>query len=229
MDFEEKDDKEQYVYKILLMPIDVVTRKKMVPYIENNRIKTSEIYIPKNSRANSSLDEDMSDIAVMFYECVYSLALLEDRRPITQSFLGDTMISSYKEEIENYHCLANFWILPELIGRSIRSTFSRGRYRGLNDKMDLFLENLEVRWDEYNREFEEYFEKFKKDEFYDKHFLNGSYVKNKSIKKIGSADDAKKIIEDRARTIACKKKEELFDLFSNILTVQYLGEASQCG
>lgn len=213
-------DKEKYVYNILLLPIDTITRNKKQPYIKNNRIQTGEIYIPAGSKMNGALDADMSDIAIKFYETIYSTNILAvDRKPINRNFMGDTMISIYKNEINNYHCLANFWVLPEDIGRNLKSEFSRGRATGLADRVDSFLADLKNRKDKYKEAFPDYFEKMGFDEiFYEKHYLINSFVdETNMIIRIYSVDKAKEAICNRAAFIAKERGEELYNLFQNLL------------
>ena len=95
-------------------------------------IKTSQKYIRKN-------DPDMSDFAIGFYEIIYKDILngktILDEKGYLQNkelFAGDTMNSfrtikrrNPKENIlkkyeYQYHCLANFWLIPMEMGRTIK-------------------------------------------------------------------------------------------------------------
>ena len=237
MNLDKLRDYEKKVYEILFMPIVPVNRKNEKPFINSeNIIETGEIYIPENSRSLGCLDADMSDIAILFYETIYSVMILKEyrkalfdknvarksdiRRPNNSNFLGDTMITSFKKEIPNYHCLANFWILPGKIGRELTHNLSRGRKNSLNDKMDLFLKDLKKKECEYKEEFPQYFKEFDLEPnktFYSKHFLYNSFIdKNGEIISIDSVDDAKNAISKRAYEIAKAKGEELYSLFDEL-------------
>lgn len=84
--------------------------------------------------------------------------------------------SYYKQ----YHCLANFWMLPMEIGRENKITLSKGYYDyklciGTQDYMDKFLLQVELCWDKYKDY--DYFARIKEfDEFARINFLVGSYL-----------------------------------------------------
>ena len=227
------DTKQKEVYRILLLEVAPDGRTNHKPCIKDDKIISGEIYIPNGSKSLSKLDPDMSDIAILFYETIYdSITILKKKRielydenvrkkteirhPLDLNFMGDTMITSF-EEFKYHHCLANFWVLPFKIGRSLDHKYGRGVFIKLNDKMDLFLRDLNERKQEYSEDFEGYFEKFKiGEEFYTKHYLVDGFIKNDEIKPIETISDAEIAIDNRAYMISKNKGEELYDLFSEL-------------
>ena len=229
------DDRQYDVYKILLMNIKPINRLNNMPYIESDTINSGEIYIPPNSKTNGNLDADMSDIAILFYETIYdSITILKEKRidlynknvranvdrirnPKNLNFMGDTMITSF-DGFNYHHCLANFWVLPYKIGRTLDPEFGRGNNKTLDDKMDGFLKDLKKRKTQYSDRFRDYFNIFGiGDAFYEKHFLNDSFViNNDEIKEINSIQVAEKAICNRAYKISKEKGEDLYNLFLKI-------------
>ena len=130
---EEQKRKQKIVQEILTTPIIASTtyyeKIRLVSDSENNN------YIISGQRYKGCSDEDMCDFSIEFYKVIYEKDILENPN-ITQMFAGDTMIDHYKRELTNYHCLANFWILPMNVGRSCRQ-LNRAKLH-----MDLFLEKL---------------------------------------------------------------------------------------
>ncbi len=133
-------EKQRQVSEILMMPI-VCDKETQVIEIKNGAIHTGQKY-------RRDADEDMSDFAMGFYEILYpelSPILTEDGWLRNDDFAGDTMNSfqsianvtkgAGKSEanrttqdhwpeflvnyFNHYHCLANFWVLPMKIGRTI--------------------------------------------------------------------------------------------------------------
>ena len=83
--------------------------------------------------------------------------------------------------------------------------------------MDLFLRDLNERKQEYSEDFEGYFEKFKiGEEFYIKHYLMDSFIKNNKITTIETISDAEIAICNRAYMISKNKGEELYALFKKL-------------
>lgn len=191
------------VYEILLMPIECDKYKYSKIYRKDNVLYTGQRYISKYS------DADMSDLAVHYYEIVYSKILegkriLQDNGDLVDShFAGDTMNSfntvanrvpgagksrkqrksipskqwpKYLQEYElNYHCLANFWILPLDIGRTLKP-LSKARVG--RDYMDRFLNVLCSDIKLYEDKYEPYFMRMGEFvEFADIHFLVGNNLK----------------------------------------------------
>ncbi|WP_271810868.1 hypothetical protein [Clostridium beijerinckii] len=196
-------EKEDQVYKILLMPIYCDKKQNKISR-EDNKIKTGQKY-------RSMSDEDMSDFAIGFYEIIYK-DMLNSKRILEQNgslynneYAGDTMNSfntianitpqagkssskrtdkeEWPEYLQNYyskyHCLANFWLLPMEIGRTTKGKLNKA-IKPIGDYMDRFLEMVysEVRFDE--SDCSKYFSCFKNwNDFADRHFLKNSYLDQK--------------------------------------------------
>lgn len=207
------------------------TIKTKVEVIDKTQIITTNMrYLPPHSKS-SALDSDVSDIAIGFYERIYNVneiknsdgnsafpnsKLLECRRAVNWEFIGDTMNTAYKDI--NYHCLANFWLIPGQIGRTFGKYSRASKYR---DKLDAFLSSLNNGYYDYSEVFSVYFSHFNSfDVFIEKHFLR-SYVEckegEKVIKTLSCPKDVEKMITLRAYEIAQEKYEVLYNYFSENL------------
>ncbi|MDD3416579.1 MAG: hypothetical protein PHY47_21735 [Lachnospiraceae bacterium] len=201
------DKQKAEVQKILLLPIVCSKRYKSI------EIQGDEIH--SGQKFYTSPDEDMSDIAIAFYEILYANALngkkiLSGEDLADCCFAGDTMnsfntISNMlkKKEISNeeevlleeyekqYHCLANFWILPSCIGRRSR--------KGNNlDSMDIFLNSIDDDYDGVMKKHLSYYKAWSKvADFRRDHCLNG-YVKRttESVRKSYADKDGETIINE---------------------------------
>ncbi len=226
------DEQKAQVQKILLLPIVCSKRYKSIEIQDNVIYSGQEFYM--------SPDEDMSDIAIVFYEILYANALdgkkILDRKDLTNCcFAGDTMNSfntisnTFKkkelsgeeeallEEYQNqYHCLANFWILPSCIGRRSR--------KGNNlDSMDIFLNGIDEDYDGVMKKHLSYYKAWSNAlDFRKDHFLTG-YInkKTESVRKsyaekdgVTIINEAIKRIEQRAKDISGSDKgKELWEHF----------------
>lgn len=191
------EEKQKELEEILLMSIE---KKNGISdfYIENETIYTNQKYKGK-------FDHDMSNVAVIFYSILYSLSF--DEILNNDEFKGDTMNSSlryYKPSPEKKdewnkrkHCLANFWILPKDIGRTVRElTGGQQKYckhstkSKLHDYMDNFLSFMSGNLDYYFSNHKEYFDKLSihKDNFLEDmssiHYLEDSYIIQNRVLKI---------------------------------------------
>lgn len=222
------EEQKEQVKKILLMPIECTRHNSPNIFIDNdkNRIVSSQTYY-------SSLDPDMSDIAIAFYRTIYGKEILDGKYFKSKEFCGDTM-NTYntvakkmgnekaKEKWHNqYHCLANFWLLPMSVGRSL-GKYSKAK-NGINDYMDKFLHYYRENYKEYLYAFPEYAKEFTLDNFARYHFLEESYIYGKNIDDFSDAN-ADNIpcmmwdkIRQRANRIVCRKKRELYELFKNYI------------
>lgn len=214
------ETKQQTIKKILLYPIKTTTRKIVdikIQKIDNRKtINTGMRYIPSGSKSGS-LDSDVSDLAIQFYEVIYNKTpLLTNRNPTSNDFIGDTMNTIHKDI--NYHCLANFWLLPSDLGRTIKN-FSKAKAA---DRMDFFLMDLKHNYSFYRNLYPIYFDHFKNfDNFCEQHFLDEAYFDktNKNIISTMQKDKVIDIIDQRAKTISIKKTNELFALFHDKLNI----------
>ncbi|MDF7669340.1 hypothetical protein [Lactobacillus sp. ESL0703] len=234
-------NKKNQVRKILLMPIEVISHSNFICKYQN-KIYSGQSY-------SSGFDPDMSDFAVGFYEILYKNIIPENHlltsngQLINENFDGDTM-NSFKYianqiieeknklgELENnwqkyllnyynnYHCLANFWLVPMKVGRTI-TRYSKGNRR-YQDYMDQYLNYLYENWDTLKRE--EYFDQFTSwQDFVNQHFLYKSYIKeNYQVNNYSSSKNPEeiifrmtKMIEERAESIASSNFcEELYAYF----------------
>lgn len=120
---------------------------------------------------------------------------------------------------KNYHCLANFWLLPMHIGRTSKWTpkclkeWSKSDIHPIQDYMDRFLILLKQNYKKYKEElYTDYFQKIQSfEKFAEIHMLKGSYVdESYEINRfsIGDVDKAKvgkmvfEMIKKRAVSIA---------------------------
>ncbi len=233
------DKKKKQVEEILLMPI--ICNKFIKGTVRRgNWIYTGQKY------CNSS-DEDMSDFAVGFYEILYRNIINFDNNPSSildstgyfndPNFAGDTMNSfrtvsnKYDKNsskwseclwdyFEEYHCLANFWILPMNIGRTSSHTpeefrkYSKSK-SGINDYMDRFLEYYKNNILEYSESFNVYFSRFDSfEDFATKHFLFESYIIGKdgidTYSNLQNRDEVVKSMKSKIKIRAnCISKSEL--------------------
>lgn len=241
--------KRKQVYDILLMPIRCKSGDRI--YVGEDMIISGQRYWPyKNYPQN--LDEDMSDFTLGFYEIIYQdllggKSILNDKDGFTdKGFAGDTMNSyatianrpSLDSSIEyiddyrkQYHCLANFWLIPMHIGRTSQFTpeylkeWSKTSNKvEISDYMDRFLVLYKNNSSKYLGLFPNYFSKLNgiKD-FAEKHFLIGSYVsENMKIDNFSdNLNDRKTIVETiqnkiRLRATAISKShyaEKLWNYF----------------
>ena len=126
---------------------------------------------------------------------------------------------------ERYHCLANFWLLPVEIGRSLDGNLNKAR-GPINDYMDNFLHMIktEVKFDKSERCYFRAFDSW--EDFVDTHFING-YIKNGAVNMYSTGDVglcSEKIIENmlsrveqRAEDIANSKyADEIIELFNKL-------------
>lgn len=232
---------QEKVKEILLMEIEC--NKKNYKTIERvkceNRdiIKTSQKYIRKS-------DPDMSDFAIGFYKIIYKDILngqnILDEKGYLQNkelFAGDTMNSfkiiqrrNPKDDIlegykHQYHCLANFWLIPMEMGRTIKGKYNKCR-NPICDYMDNFLEMIKKENEKtLKNPLMEYYKKFETDWsiFIKKHFL-GKYVNSKNEINIYSEKEKNteniieamiKNIKARAEDIAASQYcEELWNYFN---------------
>ena len=186
----------------------------LTPIIADKHLQNGEIFINNGmvysgQQYYGTLDPDMSDFAVKFYEIVYhcllcNTNLLTEKTnkkavkywSLTNDYLaGDTMnsFSSVASFITNksetnfqllrkrwfldYHCLANFWLIPSDLGRSFKSKYSKGRKEKF-DSLDLFLDDVKNNTD-LRDSFKDYFHEFNKNTIFDfDNFLSVHYLNN---------------------------------------------------
>lgn len=196
------EHKEQ-VEKILLMPIECTTQSSIAIFTHNDRIFSSQKY-------KGSLDPDMSDIAVGFYNIVYEDILSKDGLLkkddyCNDNFLGDTMNSfnsianivpeagkSVKQRtdrkmwplfLQNYHSSYHCLANFWVLPRSIGRC---GKKLNSQDSVDIFLNILQENYSILNK-YPDYSEQIDKyDIFCQKHFIAKTYapLSNNKIKSL---------------------------------------------
>lgn len=218
-------NKRKQVFDILMLPIEAVkySAEKVEICREGNVIKSTQTYYPYKKWNGKplpiSLDEDMSDFAIGFYEIIYDSiinvkSLIKNDKLSDDRFAGDTMnsfetianlfpeagnckkrrtlpetwplkLQQYKEQ---YHCLANFWILPKEIGRKIDedNVLCKGSYTyGIKDYVDRFLIQLQK-----SNEYIKYMNYDNFSMFAEAQFIYGSYVYSDNSLYNFSADES---------------------------------------
>lgn len=204
------------VYEILQIPI--ITSKTYYGPICKLKDCLGNEYILSGQTYNGVDDEDMCDFAIGFYKILYDRDILnindENSKGefVDKEFAGDTMIDNFKKEIANYHCLANFWILPMKIGRT-SGKLNRSRMHA-----DIFLAKLKKNFSEYLKVYSRFFSEFTEDEFPKYQYLENSYTANgwEKLVKITDVSDAKETIRKRAEVLAKEKQLELFVYFKGL-------------
>lgn len=219
-----REQREQ-VKEVLLTPIICQKRNKGI-FLDNGVINSNQQYIRR-------ADEDMSNVAVAFYNIIYKdiipqNSILDGKFLADNNFAGDT-INSYrsiarlvdfeqcdfhiKEMVEeyykSYHCLANFWVLPMKIGRQLPAKLNK------YDSIDIFLEQISC-LEKYNnkirKQYDLYGQKISCSNFKKIHFLQsyneeknfGNYYQRKDVAYI--INRAKTMINNRALEISNSDK-----------------------
>lgn len=200
------EQKQKIVQEILQTPIIASNTYYGTPcFVSDSK---NNHYIISGQRYEGCSDEDMCDFSVGYYQVIYEKDILKSSK-ITEIFAGDTMIDHYKKELSNYHCLANFWILPMRVGRSC------GRLNRARLHMDLFLKKLWKEYGAYQKEYEEYFTEFRKETFAEKHYLDGSFIVDHRAVEIHTVEDARKCISKRAENLSEGKFKDLYEYFED--------------
>lgn len=232
-----KQEKEKIVKDLLLTPIIATKSIHDIQLVENNN-NVLKKYILSHQTYYSSIDEDMSDIAVKFYETIYHKEILDSTGHLKDiNIAGDTM-NSYNQIIRSkkcdeehrlkllysYHCLANFWILPMDMGRTIKS---RSKQRIASDYMDRFLNYINEHFNGYK---DDYLNEFKnKEEFFKFHEIKESGYFDKNTNKFveikvddpnQTIDNMIEVIHKRAEYLSKEHTEELFRLFVDEKLIQ---------
>lgn len=213
------EHKEQ-VEKILLMPIECTTQSSIAIFTHNNRIFSSQKY-------KGSLDPDMSDIAVGFYNIVYKDILSKDGLLkkddyCNDNFLGDTMNS--------FNSIAN--IVPKA-GKSVKQRTDRkmwpsflqnyyssyhclanfwvlprcigrcGKKLNSQDSVDIFLNILQTNYSILDK-YPDYFKQMNTyRKFCKKHFLQKTYdpLSNSKIKSLYNYKKSDEELKDSAKKL----------------------------
>ena len=199
------DDKQKELYLVLTAPI-VIDKKKDKQKNGACWCRKGKL-IKSGQRYKEDLDEDMCDLAIEFYRALYGINILDVYgESINKDFVGDTMNNptpflvmyekkrckpaALKELKEQYHCLANFWILPLEVGRKL-GTLAKGRKTTYDDFVDRFLiaimdEKNTAIFNQCYPEYCQFFNLEKKEEnthwkiFASAHYIDNVYMKKKN-------------------------------------------------
>lgn len=196
------ESKQKQVYEILLMPIECEKYKYNSIYREGKIIYTGQRYTSKFSDADMS-DFAIGYYEIIYKSVLRGELILSDDGNLSNpNFAGDTMNSfntvanrvpgagksrkarklisrllwpQYLQAYElNYHCLANFWLLPLELGRTLKP-MSKARVG--KDYMDRFLQVYATDVKYYEVKYEQYFTRIGGfTEFANTHFLIGNNV-----------------------------------------------------
>lgn len=235
-----KDEKKKAIVKKILLTNIIVKKKSVIKY-EKGSIISSQKYNRKN-------DPDMSDFSIGFYEIIYSdflkntkilkdISFLKINNILNFSFAGDTInsyvsISKRKPNIPllkkyhgQYHCLANFWLIPFVHGRK---SAKLSRY----DSLDMYLYRISD--DKINKVYKfypDFFSSLDDNEFNLKKFKEVHFMKdyklleridviNKYNLKNPDGDflinNALDFINNRADEIVAQHCDKLYDYFEKL-------------
>lgn len=127
-----------------------------------------------------------------------------NRKNRTEYACWPKVLQDYKKQ---YHCLANFWILPIEIGRKLdkegQNRLCKASYfYGINDYMDKFLKEL-AEQKTFPKIFSKKIDSFSK--FEEIHFLKGSYTDtDSSIFEFSNNTDGESLIRNITDRIKCR-------------------------
>jgi len=231
--------KSDFIKDILLMPIIVSKSEQGFSIVKD--CNTGEKLIISGQKYNGSVDADMSDIAIEFYKHIYKLEnILNDKNQLVcDQFAGDT-INSYRyvtnrkgcsqkmkdDWSRQYHCLANFWILPKAVGRMLGKYSKATIAKDYLDNFLYVLHNQEM-YESFKKEYPEYFLNCENiEDFYAMHGFENCDVIIQNINdynkvKCMNADERinrmQKFVEWRATFLAEKYGNELENLFEKFI------------
>lgn len=225
------NNKQLQVKEILLTPIIASQSVKSISLI--TRENTEEKFILSGQEYDSTVDEDMSDISIGFYEIIYKDlfcdSILTKEKITNKEFAGDTMNTfnsianitkgagasqvsrapfnqwpDYLQEyFRCYHCLANFWLIPSDFGRISKK---------LNyfDSMDIFLHELKFNYADILSNYPCYLEKINDFEtFCNVHFVEYTRDKNEVLNLYKKNSNKSKELVSNARGDIDKRAEKI--------------------
>lgn len=237
--------KRNQIYDVLITPIIANNHNKGIKsiYLEKGKIYSTQKYYGNLDPDMSDFSIDFYEI--IYSEALKDNSILEGIYLKDAEFAGDTMnsfntiakqilgsdTSSHKTiaeadwpkqllEYKNfYHCLANFWLLPRDMGRTLKGDLNKAQ-QPVSDYMDLFLKAVQIDFNT-SRSYFQVFECFPY--FLEKQFLIGAYVSKEfqvleySHEKSLFPIEAQKRIQSRAKVLAQSKYAlELWDYFNEL-------------
>lgn len=130
----------------------------------------------------------------------------EERKPI------ENWPKWLQEYHSNYHCLANFWLIPMEIGRTSKNEWCKGCYdKNVQDYMDRFLKLYKDNSEQYKTLYPSYFKNMKScKDFARLHMLVGSYVsENMEVENFSNEKLDGKIIVKKIEDNIMKRAEAI--------------------
>ncbi|MFI3260971.1 MAG: hypothetical protein R3Y13_04605 [bacterium] len=177
-------------------------------YLENNIIYSTQLY--RNSFDCDMTDFACGFYEILYKKILNDKGINniinKEKYFSNKSFAGDTMnsfntvamlVSEYgnskdtctcesiwpqylRKYKHSYHCLANFWLVPMVVGRTI---YSLSKITPSKDYMDRFLLYVKENMSKYQESFPCYFSNLDFNQFVRLNYLEGSYVINNDVKK----------------------------------------------
>lgn len=246
------DNMQRQVYEILLTTIECDKYKYREIYKKDGILYTGQRYSSRYSDADMS-DLAIGYYEILYKKILGGNRMLRDNGELVDAhFAGDTMNSFHtvanrvpgagksrkqrksipkiqwpkqlREYELNYHCLANFWILPLDVGRTLKPM---SKARVARDYMDRFLKVLCKDMKSYKAKYEPYFIRLGEfSGFANTHFLIGNNLnENMQIKEYSTPikdgkefiRNAQEMMKHRADLISkSEHAEALWDYFNEI-------------
>ncbi len=210
-------DKQKKIYEILMTTIKCNERSKKATVIRKNGsiIETTQTYY-SGLDADMS-DFSVGFYEILYQDILDTKPILNDKKHFfNNDFAGDTMNSfntianrvpeagkaantrtsaklwpEYLQDYnKQYHCLANFWLIPMGIGRTSGELSKTGN--GRQDYMDRFLIYFKNNVSKYKYKYSGYFEKINSiSDLAERNILMGNYVDtNMVIDEFSNREDA---------------------------------------
>lgn len=220
--------------------------------IDKNKIISQKSYYYTNYEDVDMSDFAIGFYEIIYEDLLNNQSILDQSKIKNKSFMGDTMNSfntvaslfkkikgykkgkcDYKEYPEwlqkysaKYHCLANFWLLPMQLGRTITSTesilgFDLNKVTSSKDYMDQYLKNLEKQFPQLKKANLPYFSQFSNyDDFIEKHFLPEYTIFSKDNDPETIVSNMENFINTRAELIAKSDKvDKLYEYFDKNMII----------
>lgn len=235
--------KEQKIIDILLTPIKCTEKSHGTPKIclRNAIIESTQTYYSTYLDEDMS-DFSIGFYEILYRELLGEKQILNASGMLNDCcFAGDTMNSFHSianitpgagkskntrtmpycwpEELheykENYHCLANFWLIPTCIGRMSKKL-------NYYDSMDMFLERIIANYQSVFKQHTSYYNQIGNPQsFFETHFIASysvnekiSYCEENAFKLI---EQATKRMQQRAVDLAKSKyANDLWDYFNEL-------------
>ena len=230
---------------------------KPIIKIENEVIKTTQTYYPYKEwdiPLDPDMSDFAVGFYEIIYRDLLEEVILDSKDALSnKDYAGDTMNSfntiansvaeagskkdkrepmekwpKWLQKYEAYHrCLANFWVIPMEMGRTVNNEWCKGSYdKDVRDYMDRFLNLYKANLEQYKMMYPSYFENINSfKDFVRLHILFGSYVSdndNMEVYSFSNDEHDRKTVVDkiqdniklRAKAISeSKYANELWEYF----------------